>query len=346
MTDVDIYSQAISSEELEEFNQDIVTLNSKVEDFNSKMRSFVSSVNTIDIEHGLSYLDAKNVYLSAYMFELIGFSGDKTKGIFSEDRIKNLLGLKVTQEKMKSIDNKIKNQLDRLQRLAEGDITTDDLCKSRLIDAIDDEDGVELDSNNQDDEENLNKANKKKALLKKSKQEGDKYVPNKQYFDFNETDQEKNKRRKLLEKQRRKLPELYQDLMNEFSERPEEVADDYQRSHVGKYLKEVDDYEREHLTNIVVGKKKLKELRRKDKKEDDLGNFNSEMKVVGSILKYDEEIKKDKIKHEDAVHKMKNKLMREKRDQLKEAKRQQEEKKLSTKSNSTKFLSNKRQFKK
>lgn len=326
-----IFLSKISDNEKDAFTNDLIEMNHKVVDFNSKAKSFLEGIDKIDINKGLSYLDAKNIFLSVYMQDILHFTKDKANGEFSEERQKSLINLKVLQEKLKPIDNKIKSQLDRYQRIAEGEINTKELPKSRLIDEVgESEDEGEI-------QEEHEKETKKKN---KDKEKEDKYIVNKTFFDFNETDKDKKKRQSQIEKKKKKLIDLHSDLLNEISDRPEEITDDYSRSKLGKFMKEVDDYERDNYTNVIVGKKKIKAEAKKDRKDDDLGNFASEMRLVGDILEYEGIEKKEKHKKEEAAFKIKNKLKSEKRQFLN---KKAQEKSFNTDKSDKKMLNRKRQ---
>ena len=350
--DASLYLKEIPEEQVLQFKNNINILSSKVDELNDKISTFTNSLSNLEIENGLSYLDSKNMFLSLYMSELTNFINFKVQGKYNENIIKNLINMKVTQEKLKVIDTKIKPQLDRMQRLAEGDITEENTSKPRIMDEFENEEEDELEEekkvikekkiskktsegkvikfknpnktkeiiqpkSNIDAEEIDNKTTETKDLKEKkidgNKTSDDKYKLNKLYFHFNETNEEKNNRRKDIEKKKEKLKnsELYRELVNEISDRPEEIGDDYSKSHVGKYMKQVDDYERDMMTRVFVGKKTIKHLRKRDQKDEDLGNFNSELKHLDSIFKYDTERKNNGDAKENAKAKFSKKFKKE-----------------------------------
>lgn len=360
-----LYLNEIPEDQVNKFKNSIDSMTLKVEELNDKIKIFTESLNTLEIDKGLSYLDAKNVLLSLYMSELNNFIIDKSKGNINQDLIKTLLNLKVTQEKLKVIDTKLKPQIDKFQKIAEGNYNDDNFNKPNILDELEENsNNLEKPNNSlnekkeksikfinpnkhkelkhkkdelvEDDNNKINNEDINNKTQNSSINDNNKFKINKLNMHFNETNNEKVKRRKDIEKNKEKLKnsELYNELINEISERPEEIGDDYSKSNLGKYLKEVDNYERDMMTRVFVGKKKIKQLNKKDKKIEDLGNFNSELKHLDSIFKYDKELKNMNNNREEAKSKFEKKFKRENNFKKNSSK--------SNKGKSIKFLNKKR----
>lgn len=292
-----IYSKEISTNEIDLFNNELIALNSKLEEFGSKTGNMIKALDNININHGISYLDSKNLMLGLYMKRILNFCSDKIKGKFDEKNIKKLVNLKVTQEKMKIIDTKIESQLNKYQRIAQGE-QEEATFKPNLANIVDDEDNI------------IEETDDKK---KKFKSEST-YKPGKLHIDFMESNEDTKKRKKNIEKAKESIRNstYFKELNNELSERPEEIGDDFHETHEGKYMKEVDNYEREYMTNVFINKKTIKQLRKKDRKEDNIDNFAQEAKLLSSILDNDNNEKKNSRVKEDAMHNFKKKFFRQK----------------------------------
>lgn len=296
------------------FMLELMSLNSKIEDFNGKTLKMLSSIDNIDYKHGISYLDAKNTLLSLYVNEILGFVGDKLGGSVSEKRIKKLVNLKVTQEKMKAIDKKMESQLDKYQRIANGESETQSTLKPNIFElAVDDEEEIQ---------------SKSKFLDK----DQSKYAPSKLYFNFSESTDDKKKRQKDIDKKKDKIQnsEFYKEMKNELSEKPaEEGVDD---THLGRYMKEVDDYERDHYTPVLISKKKIKQLKKKDRKEQDIGNFANELNLE-SIFREEQNEKKESYAKDEAFGKFK----KQQQDIKRKAAKQSEQEGFTNKKRHNKF---------
>lgn len=263
----------INENTIQTYEKELFTMNKRLKDFNSKVTKMSESINNIEIENGISYLDGKNIFMSLYMKSLLEYIQNKVNGKYSEDQVKNLLLLKMFQEKSKVIDLKLSSQLAKHYKIAEeGRVTEEDTLKSNILNLKEEDDDTQVDGKN------------KKQSSKFKSAEDSKYEANKLYFDFTETGREKKDRQKDLEKAKKKIKssELYNELLDEIDDRPEEYNPD--NTHYGKYMKEVEKYEDDMLTKVYVSKKKIKELKRKDMKDDDLGNFGSEIKNLDKVL--------------------------------------------------------------
>mmetsp|Transcript_27724 Transcript_27724/g.28874 ORF Transcript_27724/g.28874 Transcript_27724/m.28874 type:complete len:345 (+) Transcript_27724:7-1041(+) len=298
----------LNDSNVKSFEKEAFDMNKKVEDLNSKIQKMTSSVNALEIEHGISYLDGKNLLLSLYMNNLLQFTSNKANGEHSEDLTKSLLYMKMVLEKSKVIDLKIASQLIKHQRIAEeGKISQEDNLKSRILNQGDD-------NEEEDQGEEENKQKKVKSQSKYKSAEESKYNAGRNYFDFTETKQEKKERRNEIDKSKHRIKnsELFNELEDEVTDRPEEFKGE-QNTHLGNYMKEVQDYEEDMLTKVYVSKKKVKELKRKDRKEEDLNNFTTELKNLDKVLNNKDSGENDEYAKEVAMNKFKKQLKNEKK---------------------------------
>ena len=73
-----------------------------------------------------------------------------------------------------------------------------------------------------------------------------------------------------------------------------------------KYMKEIEDYENEHFTNLRVPKAVLKRLNKADRKLEDLNFFEKELRQTSNVLLNDDYESKKKLEE-------KNKFIQRKR---------------------------------
>ena len=103
-------------------------------------------------------------------------------------------------------------------------------------------------------------------------------------IEFNESKTERNKRRNQLKRDKEKIrdSETLKNLKNETSDKPIEM-NPYD-SHYSKFLKDVDDYERNNLTNLAISKRIKKVYKKKDGNIEDLGKIESNLKQISNVL--------------------------------------------------------------
>ena len=292
---------SLNEAEVTETEEKLFNINQKLEEFNQKVLKMKDSVENLEVEYGISYLDGKNIFSGLY--------------------------LKTVLEKSKIIDLKLSNQISKHHKIAEEEtVNKEETIKSRILD---------------DNEEETEEKEKKGKETKKFKSaEESKYRAQNLYFDFTETNQEKKERKKNLEKAKDKLKnsEFYKEMIDELDTRPEEYKGELNTNY-GKFMKEVNDYEENMMTKVLISKRKIKDLKKKDKKEEDLSNFNSELKNLSSILGDNMKSEEDSRKKENAYNKMKKKLKLDKKEDIKG---REENSNFRNSSKSKKFLGNKR----
>lgn len=255
------------------YEKELVIMNLKLKEFNEKLNSMCLSLSNVEIENGISYLDGKNLIFSLYIKNLIEYVSSRSllNKEVKETQFKELLYFKLLLEKTKVIDLKLANQLEKHKRIAEsGNAFQEDAIKSKIFSTL--------------DEEEVKIKNVKSKFIGKEESK-EKFAINKTYFDFTETKDEKVDRIKKQEKAKEKLKdsEMYKEMMDEYYDRPDEIKGE-DDTHLARYMKEVDKYEEEMMNKVWVSKKKIKELKRKDRKNENLNNIHNEMKNLNELI--------------------------------------------------------------
>ena len=129
------------------------------------------------------------------------------------------------------------------------------------------------------------KKTKKKNKMKTYMEKSELYKLKNKDVDFYETKAEQRNRKRQIERGKEKIrnSEMMQDLKNELSDKPINY-DNNSNSYLNKYMKEVEQYEKDHFVNITVPKKVIKQLKRKDNNVDDLYKLDSNLKIISNTL--------------------------------------------------------------
>ncbi len=288
------------------FNNTINTIKTEIDKVNSQLDTLDKNLDneTIELKYGLSFFEAKYQMFIMYLTELICYMSEKISAKESVENspiINQLLILKGLIEKSKVIDMKLKPQIDRLLSIADNkEKNIESGLKSRLL---------ENDNSNEEisENENLNEENSEEELNKQIKnREKAKYKINKANIEFFETKNEKRERKRQIEHDKEKLRdnEFIKELKEEMSNKPK-LIESY-NSKKEKYMKEIEDYENEHFTNLRVPKAVLKRLNKADRKLEDLNFFEKELRQTSNVLLNDDYESKKKLEE-------KNKFIQRKR---------------------------------
>ena len=283
------------------FNNTINTIKTEIDKVNSQLDTLDKNLEneTIELKYGLSFFEAKYQMFIMYLTELICYMSEKISAKESVENspiIKQLLILKGLIEKSKVIDMKLKPQIDRLLSIADNKEKNIEIgLKSRLLE---NENSNEENENEENSDEEINNQIKKREKAK--------YKINKANIEFFETKNEKRERQRQIEHDKEKLRdnEFIKELKEEMSDKPK-LIESY-NSKKEKYMKEIEDYENEHFTNLRVPKSVLKRLNKADKKNEDLNFFEKELRQTSNILLNDNYESKKKIEE-------KNKFIQRKR---------------------------------
>ena len=286
------------------FNNTINTIKTEIDKVNSQLDTLDKNLDneTIELKYGLSFFEAKYQMFIMYLTELICYMSEKISAKESVENspiIKQLLILKGLIEKSKVIDMKLKPQIDRLLSIAdnkEKNIETG--LKSRLLENENSNEEMSENENLNDSDEEINKQIKNREKAK--------YKVNKANIEFFETKNEKRERQRQIEHDKEKLRdnEFIKELKEEMSDKPK-LIESY-NSKKEKYMKEIEDYENEHFTNLRVPKKVLKRLNKADRKIEDLNFFEKELRQTSNVLLNDDYESKKQLEE-------KNKFIQRKR---------------------------------
>ncbi len=286
------------------FNNTINTIKTEIDKVNSQLDTLDKNLDneTIELKYGLSFFEAKYQMFIMYLTELICYISEKIspkESIENSPIIKQLLILKGLIEKSKVIDMKLKPQIDRLLSIAdnkEKNIETG--LKSRLLENENSNEEMSENENLNDSDEEINKQIKNREKAK--------YKVNKANIEFFETKNEKRERQRQIEHDKEKLRdnEFIKELKEEMSDKPK-LIESY-NSKKEKYMKEIEDYENEHFTNLRVPKKVLKRLNKADRKIEDLNFFEKELRQTSNVLLNDDYESKKQLEE-------KNKFIQRKR---------------------------------
>ena len=283
------------------FNNTINTIKTEIDKVNSQLDTLDKNLDneTIELKYGLSFFEAKYQMFIMYLTELICYMSEKISAKESVENspiIKQLLILKGLIEKSKVIDMKLKPQIDRLLSIADNKEKNIEIgLKSRLLE------------NDNSNEENENEENSDEEINNQiKKREKAKYKINKANIEFFETKNEKRERQRQIEHDKEKLRdnEFIKELKEEMSDKPK-LIESY-NSKKEKYMKEIEDYENEHFTNLRVPKAVLKRLNKADRKLEDLNFFEKELRQTSNVLLNDDYESKKKLEE-------KNKFIQRKR---------------------------------
>ena len=108
----------------------------------------------------------------------------------------------------------------------------------------------------------------------------------------------KKKRRRQLDRDKEKIrnSEMMRNLREEMSDNPINY-DNNRNSYYNKYMKEIEEYEKEHFVNITVPKKVIKQLKKKDNNIDDLSKIDTDLKILSNTLNEKNNYGKSKEKY-------------------------------------------------
>ena len=285
-----------------EFNKSMNTIKTEIEKVNSQLDSLDKNLDDekLELKYGISFFESKYQLFIMYLTELICYISEKISGKNSIEKsplIKQLIILKGLIEKSKVIDMKLKPQVDRLLSIANNKEKNniESKFKSKLLDNENEELEEEEEENSSDE---INKMEKKREIAK--------YKVNKSNIEFFETNNEKKERKRQIEHDKEKLRdnEFIKELKEEMSDKPK-LIESY-NSKKEKYMKEIEDYENEHFTNLRVPKAVLKRLNKADRKLEDLNFFEKELRQTSNVLLNDDYESKKKLEE-------KNKFIQRKR---------------------------------
>ena len=286
----------ISEEELNIFNTKIHSIQKGINTLKSKFSSLTENIKKeeYELQYGLSFFEAKQDMMIMYITNLLNYCYTKICGeqsISGMPLITENIMISSLIERVKVIEMKLQHLINKTINISNKDKnniqTTNEMDLKPKILSIYNNTSNEEEENS---EENESEERKKKEKSKKSKlktyiEKSELYKLKNKDVDFYETKAEQRNRKRQIERGKEKIrnSEMMRNLKNEMSDKPISF-DNSSNSYLNKYMKEVEDYEKEHFVNITVPKKIIKQLKRKDNNVDDLYNIDSNLKLLSNTL--------------------------------------------------------------
>ena len=299
--------EKISEEELNLFNNKLHSIQKGINTLKSKFGSLLENIKKDDYElqYGLSFFESKQDMMLIYITNLLNYCYAKILGnqsitelpIISDNiKISSLIErIKVIEMKLQHLINKtinVNNQdKNKYQTTNEMDL------KPKILSLYNKGEDEEEENNEEESEKNEEKPKKKKKkqiYLDKSEV----YKVKSENIDFYENKEDKKKRRRQLDRDKEKIrnSEMMKNLREEMSDNPINY-DNNRNSYYNKYMKEVEEYEKEHFINITVPKKVIKQLKKKDNNIDDLSKIDTDLKILSNTLNEKNNYGKSKEKY-------------------------------------------------
>ena len=287
-------SNKISEEELTLFNTKLHSIHKGINTLKSKFTSLIENIQKEDYElqYGLSFFEAKQDMMNTYITNLLNYCYLKICGeepLSGNNLISDNIRISSLIERVKVIEMKLQHLINKTININNKDknnieTTTEMDLKPKILSIYNksnEEDEEESEDDNLNKSKNKNKKNKMNTYMEKSEL----YKLKNKDVDFYETKAEKRNRKRQIERGKEKIrnSEMMRDLKNEMSDKPINF-DNNSNSYLNKYMKEVEQYEREHFVNITVPKKVIKQLKRKDNNVDDLYKLDSNLKILSNTL--------------------------------------------------------------
>ena len=299
--------EKISEEELNLFNNKLHSIQKGINTLKSKFGSLLENIKKDDYElqYGLSFFESKQDMMLIYITNLLNYCYTKILGnqsitelpIISDNiKISSLIErIKVIEMKLQHLINKTINvnnqEKNKYQTTNEMDL------KPKILSLYNKGEDEEEENNKEEDEKNEEKPKKKKKkqiYLDKSEV----YKVKSENIDFYENKEDKKKRRRQLDRDKEKIrnSEMMRNLREEMSDNPINY-DNNRNSYYNKYMKEIEEYEKEHFVNITVPKKVIKQLKKKDNNIDDLSKIDTDLKILSNTLNEKNNYGKSKEKY-------------------------------------------------
>ena len=290
-------SNKISEEELYIFNTKLHSIQKGINTLKSKFASLIENMKRDDYElqYGLSFFEAKQDMMNMYITNLLNYCCAKISGeqpISGMSLITENIRIASLIERVKVIEMKLQHLINKTININNKDKnniqTTNEMdLKPKILSIYSNNNKLDEDeeNNEESDEEKINKNKTKKNKMKTYMEKTELYKLKNKDVDFYETKAEQKNRKRQLERAKEKIrnSEMMQDLKNELSDKPINY-DNNTNSYLNKYMKEVEQYEKDHFVNITVPKKVIKQLKRKDNNVDDLYKLDSNLKILSNTL--------------------------------------------------------------
>ena len=287
-------SNKITEEDLNIFNTKLHSIQKGINTLKSKFGSLIENMKRDDYElqYGLSFFEAKQDMMNMYITNLLNYCCAKINGeqsISGMELIKENIKIASLIERVKVIEMKLQHLINKTININNKDKnniqTTNEMDLKPKILSIYSNNNEQEENSDQSEEEKYSKKIKKKNKMKTYMEKSELYKLKNKDVDFYETKAEQRNRKRQIERGKEKIrnSEMMQDLKNELSDKPINY-DNNSNSYLNKYMKEVEQYEKDHFVNITVPKKVIKQLKRKDNNVDDLYKLDSNLKIISNTL--------------------------------------------------------------
>ena len=290
-------SNKINEEELTLFNTKLHSINKGINTLKSKFTSLIENIQKDDYElqYGLSFFEAKQDMMNTYITNLLNYCYLKICGkepLSGNNLISDNICISSLIERVKVIEMKLQHLINKTINISNKDknnieTTTEMDLKPKILSIYNNKSNEEENEEESDEDENINKKENKnkKNKMETYMEKSELYKLKNKDVDFYETKAEKRNRKRQIERGKEKIrnSEMMRDLKNEMSDKPINF-DNNSNSYLNKYMKEVEQYERDHFVNITVPKKVIKQLKRKDNNVDDLYKLDSNLKILSNTL--------------------------------------------------------------
>ena len=289
-------SNQITEEELNIFNSKLHSIQKGVNTLKSKFASMIDNMKREDYElqYGLSFFEAKQDMMNMYITNLLNYCCAKINGeqpISGMSLITENIKISSLIERVKVIEMKLQHLINKTININNKDKnnfqTTSEMdLKPKILSIYSNNNKLDEEENDEEsDEEKINKKKPKKSKMKTYMEKSELYKLKNKDVDFYETKAEQRNRKRQIERGKEKIrnSEMMKDLKNELSDKPINF-DNNSNSYLNKYMKEIEQYEKDHFVNITVPKKVIKQLKRKDNNVDDLYKLDSNLKILSNTL--------------------------------------------------------------
>lgn len=320
---------------VEEVKERVSELQGRIQPLREYIRKITeedAAVKSVVSDDLVEYLDVKQQMLCAYITNVTFYLYMKSlgKSVRNHPVMSQLLRLRYAMEKMATMDQKVKYQIDRLVKLAEMNTSAQDFQKSMMRPNLAamglDDDEEDNDASDSDDAKPARRATKKSSSKARSDSEEDAddmdededdeshevYRAAKNmalHYPNGAEDPEHNPRdkkaAKKLAKQKDKLrhSELVAALRDEFSDAPEQAGSGGLDRDVGdaKRLEEEaqarQQFEEDHFVRLQLSRKEKQAMKRREREVNRLDNFDdigdfADLEALGDLANSSEALRK------------------------------------------------------
>ncbi|KAF7493446.1 Neuroguidin [Sarcoptes scabiei] len=253
---------------LREFNENLVHCVISVKNLSNRFRN-----NELDIKSGVKLLDLKNEIFLSYLIDIVDVMKKKMLSVDFSSTVERLVEQRVVLEKVKSIEDKFRYQMDLLTKSSSSnnfnaknpmDLKPNLLLSLNETSIDDDLNDKNISATEKANLDNQIDEKKKKPSMKDDASKNQKYVPPRLAQLKYEDDQERKSRELQRMKRRAINSSLINELRRELDDGPEEEHDLLlnKKSGVEKFLKRKTAYEESNFIRLSLNRKQKSEVKR------------------------------------------------------------------------------------